>query len=123
MRPYASFDPVQDHYSYVNELGRQQGIREMIADEMYNLRCDALERISTIVHPEYEAEFIKLLTVALSDGIAEAEILTKKLGLNQEHLIALRGDESEMRDHLNKSKWDLEPDHDHEIDRYLDMYV
>lgn len=110
MTLYASFDPIEDHYRFVNELGRKERIRDSILVEMHDLKHDAVERIDAIVHPEYVKDFIKILTYAHSEGLPEAGSLAKKLGLNQLHFASLDGDERYLSNLLEEDVLSRIPD-------------
>lgn len=117
---YRNFDPVQDHYAYANELGRQELIRSEIENEMYNLKHDALDRISKVIHPTNEADFIKLLQYGVSEELEFAKRIAENLGLSQGHFLALDGDLSAMRQHMVKESMQDIPEsaYDYEYDRY-----
>jgi len=117
---YRYSDPVQDHYAYASELGRQAQIRESIENEMYNLKHDALDRISKVIHPTNEADFIKLLQYGVSERLDFAENIAKNLGLSQGHFLALDGDLMAMRQHMVKESMQDVPEvaYDYEYDRY-----
>lgn len=123
MRTFLTLDPVADHYAYVNELGRQEKMRDLVYGEMYDLRQDALERIDAVIHPSHVQDFIKILCYSVNEGLPEAENIAKNIGLGQGHLLALEGDELGMRDYLDKEAFshipDIEPDYDIYCDRYL----
>jgi len=96
---YDPIDAYDRHSSYEYDLMRYQ---QMVSDEMYSLKHDALERISKVVHPEIESQFIKVLELGMCEKIPEAENIARILGLNQAHFIALSGDEREMGYYLDK---------------------
>lgn len=123
MRTSIILDPIADHYAYVNELGRQEMIRDQVYGEMYDLKQDALERIDAVVHPSHVQDFIKILCYAVNEGLPEAENIAKNMGLSQHHFLALEGDEAGMEDYLDKQEWSRTPDIEPDYDRYCDRYI
>lgn len=122
MRAYNGFDPIQDHWNYVNDLGLKEQIRNEVAAKMYDMKHDALERIDAVIHPEQAANFIKILQYAVNENLPEAESLARDLGLNQEHFLALDNDERGMREFLDKDFFSRTPDldvYDYDYDRYI----
>lgn len=120
-----TFDPIADHYNYTAVLERESHMRDAVLDEMYNLRQDAVERIDYIVHPSYAKEFTKLLAYGFNEGLPEAERICDKIGLTQEHFVALDGDEKEMRKILEQKVYDMVPDsaYDYEFDKYVEYDI
>jgi hypothetical protein len=123
MRDYMSFDPIEDHYKYATELGREAQIRDAIAIEMYDLKHDALERIDMVIHPEYAADFTKILQYCLEEGLPQAESIAKKMGLKQQHFMALDGDESAFKTIFLKDVFDNTGNVERDYDMYIDRYV
>ena len=115
---YRYFDPVEDHYRYVNELGKQQQLDDAVITEMYDLKHDALERISKVIHPECEKDFTKLLCDSVNEDNEFAKSLAWTLGLKQIHFVALNEDEKSMREYLQKRLFD-----DIGQEQELDMYI
>ena len=111
---YRSYEPVTAYDVYSADLHRAQCVEQAIADEMYSLKHDALERISTVVHPEYEADFIKLLTLGYSEGDQNAENIARKLGLTQSHFTALEEDSKAMRKIVDRELFERMPDYEPE---------
>lgn len=117
-----SFDPVADHYAFVNYIGMHEQKRDAIANEMYDLKHDALERIDAIIHPEHASDFVKILQYCVNEGLPEAETIAKKMGLNQGHFLALDNDERGMREFLEQDCFSRIPDvdiYDYDYDRYI----
>jgi DNA-directed RNA polymerase subunit L len=123
MRDYMSFDPIEDHYRYANELGREAQIRDAIAIEMYDLKHDALERIDMVIHPEYAADFTKILQYALEEGLPQAKSIAKKMGLKQQHFMAIDGDQAAFKTIFIKDVFDRTGDVDRDYDMYVDKYL
>jgi len=117
---YRNLDPIHayDVYSYDEYIKAQK--EQSIAEEMYNVRHDAMERIDAIVHPEYACEFIRIFCESLNQGNEDAEILAKKIGLKQEHIYALIGDEKEFGRLMDNNMHDRD-DIGHEM--FMDSYI
>lgn len=118
-----SFDPRVDHWAYVAELSNKKSVSQSVLDEMYNLKHDAMERIDTIIHPEYAAEFRQLLAYGLNQGSPEAKTIARKLGLGQQHFAALDDDSQELSRLIDKEMFDSigqRQYEDREYDRYED---
>lgn len=105
MKMYRNLDPIDAYDAYSADEYLAQQKRQVIADEMYNYKIDALEIIDKVVHPAHANLFAKVLTTACTEECEHAEKLAQNMGLNQEHLIALRGDEKEFSDHLDRKEF------------------
>ena len=118
-----SFDPVQDMWSYAAEMSYREKVEQSVLDEMYNLKHEAMERIDSVIHPEYAADFIKLLSHGMSEKQPDAESLALKMGLGQHHFAALDDDTYELARLIQKERFDCvgaQQYHDREYDRYED---
>lgn len=104
MSSVSRFDAVSDHYRYARHLTDMEQEDRAVESEMYDLKHDALERISKIVHPEYERKFIDVLIYGVKEGLQSAESLAKDLGLHQGHLLSLEGNFMEMREYLRDAR-------------------
>ena len=72
---------------------------------MYNWKVDAMEIIDKIVHPAHANLFAKVLTTACTEECEHAEKLSQNMGLNQEYLIALTGNEKDFSDHMDRKEF------------------
>jgi hypothetical protein len=110
---YRNLDPISSYDAYSADEYLAQQRWQLIADEMYNMRHDAMERIDTIIHPEYAEEFIKMLCKGYNYNEEHAENIAKKLSLTPAHIYALMGDEKEFTKLVDTSRFRHEK---HEMD-------
>lgn len=75
-------------------------------DQMRELRKDAHIRAKNLVHPEFVADFLDVLSHAYWDEVESAQRIAKQLGLNRKHFMAIDGNESEMQKTLKEESDD-----------------
>jgi len=88
--------------SYVHYRHYDADEQEDLAVEaqMYDLKHDAMERISKIVHPHYEDQFIQMLIFGIDQNEDCAENIARELGLHQGHLLAIQGNFVDLKQYL-----------------------
>lgn len=113
---YSNYDPIHAYDVYSADEYMAQQKWQLIRDEMYNMKCDAMERIDAVIHPEYAKDFIALLCVNVTEEDQNAENIARRLGLTQQHIYALKNDEKNYASTTVRSAFSYEPDYD----RYAD---
>ena len=101
-------DPIDNAISHFSDLAKQMDHDAYVEREMHNQKETALEKLKSIVHPEFVEEFSAILAFGIFECVPEAEKISEILFLSELEIAGISED-------FNKTKILLQ-------DRYQDTF-
>lgn len=93
-------DPIDFASDYYDRMALLEFRENIILEKMHDYKSQALDKLRSIVHPDYLEDFAKLLSYAEFDESPHAKSLADKLNLNKLHFLAIDECKNEFEEEL-----------------------